>query len=78
MRDVADIDLNLLVVFHQLYQLRHVSLVARRLGLSQPTVSNALARLRKTFGDELFVRTAQGMQPTPGADRIAEPVGQAL
>ena len=78
MRDVADIDLNLLVVFHQLYQLRHVSLVARRLGLSQPTVSNALARLRKTFGDELFVRTAHGMQPTPGADRIAEPVGQAL
>lgn len=78
MRDVAEIDLNLLVVFHQLYQLRHVSLVAKRLGLSQPTVSNALARLRKTFGDELFVRTAHGMQPTPGADRIAEPIGQAL
>ena len=78
MRDIAEIDLNLLVVFQQLYQLRHVSLVAKRLGLSQPTVSNALARLRKTFGDELFVRTAQGMQPTPCAERIADPIGQAL
>jgi DNA-binding transcriptional LysR family regulator len=78
MRELKDIDLNLLVVFQQMYQARHVSQVARSLGLSQPTVSNALARLRRTFGDELFVRTAQGMQPTPYAQRISEPVAQAL
>ena len=78
MRELKDIDLNLLVVFQQMYQARHVSQVARSLGLSQPTVSNALARLRRTFGDELFVRTAQGMQPTPYAQRIYEPVAQAL
>jgi DNA-binding transcriptional LysR family regulator len=78
MRDIVDIDLNLLVVFHQMFQARHVSTVAKRLGVSQPTVSNALARLRRTFGDELFVRTAQGMQPTPYAQRISEPIAYAL
>ena len=78
MRDIKDLDLNLLVLFQQMYQLRHVSQVARQLGVSQPTVSNALARLRRTFGDELFVRTAQGMQPTPYAQRISEPIAQAL
>lgn len=78
MRELKDLDLNLLVVFQQMYQARHVSQVARTLGVSQPTVSNALARLRRTFGDELFVRTAQGMQPTPYAQRISEPIAQAL
>jgi len=77
-RSPSDIDLNLLVVFHELFQQRQVSLAAERLGLSQPTVSNALARLRKTFDDELFVRTAQGMQPTPTAQEIAEPIANAL
>ncbi|WP_151638251.1 LysR family transcriptional regulator [Noviherbaspirillum aerium] len=78
MRSPSDIDLNLLVVFHELFQQRQVSLAAERLGLSQPTISNALARLRKTFDDELFVRTAQGMQPTPYAQEIAEPIANAL
>jgi DNA-binding transcriptional LysR family regulator len=73
-----DIDMNLLVVFQELYRERHVSLVAKRLHLSQPTVSNALARLRKTFDDPLFVRTATGMQPTPTAQEIAEPIAAAL
>ncbi|MFJ3056332.1 LysR family transcriptional regulator [Herbaspirillum sp. NPDC087042] len=73
-----DIDLNLLVVFQEVFQERQISSVARRLGLSQPAVSNALARLRRSFGDELFVRTAQGMQPTPLAAQLAEPVAAAL
>lgn len=73
-----DIDLNLLVVFQEVFQERQISSVARKLNLSQPAVSNALARLRRTFGDELFVRTAQGMQPTPFADHLAEPVAAAL
>ncbi|WP_039785942.1 LysR substrate-binding domain-containing protein [Herbaspirillum huttiense] len=73
-----DIDLNLLVVFQEVFQERQISSVARRLGLSQPAVSNALARLRRSFGDELFVRTAQGMQPTPFAEQLAEPVAAAL
>lgn len=72
------IDLNLLAVFQEVYRERQISAAARRLGLTQSAVSNALARLRRTFGDELFVRTAHGMQPTPFAEQVAEPVGAAL
>lgn len=71
-------DLNLLVVFSQLYQDRKVSLAAQNLGLSQPTVSAALGRLRKMMNDELFIRTARGMQPTPLAERMAAPLGRSL
>jgi DNA-binding transcriptional LysR family regulator len=62
----------------EVYRERQISNAARRLGLSQSAVSNALARLRRVFGDELFVRTGQGMQPTPLAESLAEPVGAAL
>ena len=69
--ELHDIDLNLLVVFNQLLAERRVSKVADKLGISQPAVSNALARLRKLFGDELFLRTQNGMEPTPFADQLA-------
>ncbi|MVW77964.1 LysR family transcriptional regulator [Bordetella sp. 02P26C-1] len=78
MAELRNIDLNLLVVFQHLLQERNISAVARRLDLSQPAVSNALRRLRSALGDELFVRTAQGMQPTPHAERLGGPVGEAL
>lgn len=78
MIEAKDIDLNLLVVFQEVFQERQISNVARKLNLSQPAVSNALARLRKTFNDELFVRTSQGMQPTPLAQQLADPVTAAL
>ncbi|MDM0034359.1 LysR family transcriptional regulator [Variovorax sp. J22P271] len=76
--ELHDIDLNLLVVFNQLLVERKVSKVAENLGLGQPAVSNALARLRKLFGDELFLRTSAGMQPTPFAEQLAESIGYAL
>jgi DNA-binding transcriptional LysR family regulator len=76
--ELQDIDLNLLVIFNQLLAERRVSRVAENLGLTQPAVSNALARLRKLFGDELFVRTPKGMEATPFADQLAEPVTYAL
>ncbi|MGH8391054.1 MAG: LysR family transcriptional regulator, partial [Pseudomonas sp.] len=47
-------------------------------GITQPAVSNALSRLRETFNDPLFVRTAQGMVPTPMAQNIIGPVRNAL
>ncbi|OON62919.1 LysR family transcriptional regulator [Massilia sp. KIM] len=72
------IDLNLLSVFQEVYRERQISSAAKRLGLSQSAVSNALARLRRSFGDELFVRTAAGMQPTPLALQMAEPIGVAM
>ena len=78
MLEPHNIDLNLLSVFQEVYRERQISGAARRLGLTQSAVSNALARLRRLFGDELFVRTGQGMQPTPFAEGLAEPVGSAL
>lgn len=72
------VDLNLWRVFHQLVQDRQVSRAAVALGVTQPAVSNALARLRRALGDELFTRTPQGMLPTPRALALAEPVAQAL
>jgi DNA-binding transcriptional LysR family regulator len=76
--ELQDIDLNLLVLFNQLLVERRVSKVAENLGLSQPAVSNSLARLRKLLGDELFLRTPGGMEPTPYAEQLAESVTYAL
>eukprot|EP00611_Tribonema_gayanum_P029860 TRINITY_DN8130_c0_g2_i1.p3 TRINITY_DN8130_c0_g2~~TRINITY_DN8130_c0_g2_i1.p3 ORF type:complete len:307 (+),score=97.63 TRINITY_DN8130_c0_g2_i1:117-1037(+) len=76
--NLNDLDLNLLRVFHQLMIERRVSSAAESLGVSQPAVSNSLKRLRSLLGDELFLRTAQGMSPTPLAEQIAEPIAYAM
>ena len=76
--NVQDVDLNLLRVFDTVLSERGVTPAAARLGLTQPAVSNALARLRGVFGDPLFVRTTGGMDATPFARQLAEPVRQAL
>src|SRR2546421_12316352 len=76
--NVADLDLNLLRVFDAVLQERSVTAAAARLGLTQPAVSNALARLRTLLGDALFVRPPAGMEATPFARGVAEPVRQAL
>lgn len=76
--ELEDVDLNLLLVLHHLIDTRSVSRTAARLGISQPGVSNALKRLRAVFDDDLFVRTAEGMQPTPRAALLAGPVQTAL
>ena len=47
-------------------------------GLSQPATSNALARLRSLFKDDLFIKTSKGMTPTPRAVELADPIRQAL
>ena len=55
----SGIDLNLLRVMQVVDQEGSVTRAAQRLGLSQPAVSNGLARLRRTLGDPLFVRSTQ-------------------
>ncbi|HEU4581978.1 MAG TPA: LysR family transcriptional regulator [Polyangiaceae bacterium] len=72
------IDLNLLVVFEALVAERSVTRAAGRVGLSQPAVSNALARLRSLLGDPLLVRTGRGMEPTARALELSGPIQQAL
>ncbi|MBL8382355.1 MAG: LysR family transcriptional regulator [Burkholderiales bacterium] len=76
--DLARFDLNLLRVFEALHVHRNVSLAAEALGVTQPAVSNALRRLRRETGDELFTRTPQGMAPTPRAERLAGSIAQAM
>ena len=76
--NVSTLDLNLLRVFDAVLQSRSVTGAAGRLGLTQPAVSNALGRLRQAFGDALFLRTPQGMEPTPYARELADPVRRAL
>jgi DNA-binding transcriptional LysR family regulator len=74
----ARVDLNLLVVFDAIYRLRNLTTAGRTLGLSQPAMSHALARLRARFEDPLFVRLARGLQPTPVADDLAPSVIEGL
>jgi DNA-binding transcriptional LysR family regulator len=72
------IDLNLLVLFDALIEERSVRRAGERVGLSQSATSHALDRLRKLLGDELLVRTASGMEPTPRALSLAGPLRLAL
>jgi DNA-binding transcriptional LysR family regulator len=72
------IDLNLLVVFDAIMRDRSVTRAGQRLGLSQPAMSHALTRLRHMLNDELFVRSPNGMMPTPRAEELAAPIRMAL
>ena len=63
-------DLNLLVVLQILLEEHNVTRAAERLSVSQPAMSRTLQRLRDTFEDELFTRTAHGLVPTPRAEEL--------
>ena len=76
--NLSKVDLNLFIVFDAIYTEANLTRAGQIVGITQPAVSNALARLRDTFNDPLFVRTAQGMVPTPMAQNIITPVRQAL
>jgi DNA-binding transcriptional LysR family regulator len=65
-------------LFDLLHATHSVTRTAEQLGQSQPTVSNWLGRLRRQLGDELFVRTPEGMQATPRADALIGPAREAL
>src|SRR5438477_9373922 len=75
---LAALDLNLLVVFDAIMRDRSVTRAGQRLGLSQPAMSHALTRLRHMLKDELFVRSPNGMAPTPRAEELATPIRIAL
>jgi DNA-binding transcriptional LysR family regulator len=74
----AQIDLNLLELFDTTFRTRNLTATGLRLGLSQPAVSYGLSKLRKIYGDALFVRMRRGVQPTPVAERLAEPIAAAM
>jgi DNA-binding transcriptional LysR family regulator len=71
-------DIRLLMVFDQIYKTRSVTAAAEALDLGQPAVSVALAKLRHHFGNPLFVRTSNGMEPTPFSQGLVQPVRDVL
>jgi DNA-binding transcriptional LysR family regulator len=71
-------DLNLLPIFVALMEERSVTRAAERVGMTQPALSNALARLRAMLQDQLFVRERYGIQPTPIALELAPMIAEAL
>ncbi|VEA62624.1 HTH-type transcriptional regulator LeuO [Serratia plymuthica] len=75
---LRSVDLNLLTVFDAVMQMQNITRAATSLGMSQPAVSNAVARLKMMFNDELFVRSGRGIQPTLRARQLFGPVRQAL
>jgi DNA-binding transcriptional LysR family regulator len=75
---LTDLDLNLLRVLAVVADKRSVSAAAVELHRSQPSVSSALGRLRAFFGDPLFVRSGNKMQPTPRMLEIIGPVRDVL
>src|SRR5262245_29635839 len=76
--DLASFDLNLLRVLDALLDSRSVSDAARRLGLSQPATSAALARLRQTLHDPLLVRAGNRMRSTPLAEELRPKLARIL
>lgn len=76
--NLAGIDLNLLVVFNAVMDERSATRAGRKIGMSQPAVSNALNRLRHLMRDDLFVRGPEGMRPTARALELEVPVRRAL
>ncbi|MFM0011999.1 LysR family transcriptional regulator [Paraburkholderia sediminicola] len=76
--DIDTLDLNLLRIFDALIRTRNVTSAGEAVGLSQPAVSYALAKLRTITGDELFVRSRGGMEPTPRAIHMGVPIRQVL
>ncbi len=76
--DIRSLDLNLLVVFDAMLEHQNVTKAGDSIKLSQPAMSAAVSRLRELFDDPLFVRTRQGMAPTPKAQALSPSVRQVV
>ncbi len=76
--NLRNLDLNLLVLFDAIMTEKQLTEAARRVGITQSAASQALARLRHKLSDDLFLRSRQGMLPTPTALRIAPSIREAL
>jgi len=77
-RDLATLDLRLLLTFDSLVRLGSVSATARALDIPQPAVSQGLRRLRLLFDDELFLRVGRRMEPTPLAASLRDPIARIV
>ncbi|TQV78846.1 LysR family transcriptional regulator [Exilibacterium tricleocarpae] len=76
--NLRSVDLNLLTIFDAIMTERKMSAAADKIGMSQPAMSAAVARLRLTLNDELFIRTGSGVKPTPRALELERPIRRIL
>jgi DNA-binding transcriptional LysR family regulator len=76
--NLAEFDLNLLVIFDAIYKEKNLTRAGQRLSLSQPAISHALNRLRSAFDDPLFVRHGYRMEPTPLTEELKENIKKVL
>ena len=75
---MANLDLNLMVVFDVIKQEQSITVAAERLAMTQPSVSNAVSRMRYAWGDPLFVKQGRGIRPTPYAEKLWKDIAQPL
>ncbi|MGB1237952.1 MAG: LysR family transcriptional regulator [Pseudomonadales bacterium] len=75
---MANTDLNLLVIFDTIMQEQSITLAAERMSMTQPSVSNAVSRMRHVWGDPLFVKQGRGIRPTPFAENLWLEINEPL
>lgn len=75
---LKDLDLNLMKLLKVVVETKNTHLAAEKLGISQTSVSRGLAKLRDTFGDQLFLRKAHGVEPSELAEKLAEATDEML
>ena len=76
--DIRAVNLNLLAAFDALLEERNVTRAASRMGVTQSAMSSSLAQLRVLFDDPLFRRTPRGIEPTPRALELGDPIRRGL
>jgi DNA-binding transcriptional LysR family regulator len=76
--NISAVNLNLLAAFQALVEEKNVTRAAKRMGVTQPAMSSTLAQLRELFDDPLFRRTSHGLEPTPRALALREPIHEGL
>lgn len=75
---MAQPDLNLMVIFDTIMQEQSITAAAERLAMTQPSVSNAVARMRHIWNDPVFVKAGRGIRPTPFAEALWHRIGEPL
>lgn len=75
---MANLDLSDLLILKEIYRTRSITRSVEHVGLSQPSISIRLARLRTHFDDILFVRTSAGMQATPRMKELIPKIEHAI
>ncbi len=75
---MANLDVSDLLILKEIHRTRSVTSSVEQVGLSQPAISVRLSHLRRHFGDALFVRTSEGMMPTPCLEGLLPGIDEAL